>query len=355
MDNVMAELMSRQSIRRWANRPMHRLTVGLIRRPERTVWTNGTSGEGCGAAEPVYEIGSITKTMTGLLLASGERDGLWSRSDRLSALVPEWQGNPFAAGTTLLDLATHTSGLPAVPGNMKAAVTDRLNPYANYGENRLVEAVLSEKAAGNRKHRYSNYGFGLLGWLLARRLGKSLDEALAERVFVPLGMTHTGTGASPRTSGTLLLPVFHAQGKPVPHWDFHDATGGAGAVRSTMADMMRYADAMLNYSEHALGPAIEQCLREHYAIMPGRGIGIGFAWMRYKEKDGTVTHWHNGGTYGSSSFVAFNREKQSGFVVLSNYGSSAWSQIAPMIGLPTMSVDRLASLLSKKLFQEAAR
>lgn len=348
MNNIITEIMSQKRVHRWASRPNHQLTVGLIQKSERTIWTEGQSNQ-ADSTKFIYEIGSITKTMVGLLLAVGEQSKLWSRSDQLSAFVPEWSSSAFANQTTLLDLVTHTSGLPDVPGNFKAAIADRLNPYANYDNARLVEAVLSEEPKKNRRHRYSNYGFGLLGWLLSKRLGTSLNEALAEHVFNPLGMTDSGTGVNRQSSGH-LVPVFNHKGKPTPHWDFLDTLGGAGAVRSTMNDMLHYVEGLLGHCEQPLHSAVEECLQEHYAIMQGRGIGVGFGWMRFKEKDGTTTHWHNGGTYGSSSFITFNREKETGLVILSNKGSTILSQLLPMIGIRLMSVDELASILTKKLF-----
>ncbi|AFC29669.1 beta-lactamase [Paenibacillus mucilaginosus 3016] len=187
MDHVIEEVMSDPKALRWANRPAHQLTVGVLHPSGRKIWSSGgESGETDGTGR-AYEIGSITKTMTGLMLAAGEQQGLWSRSDRLSDVNPDLAASPFAKQTTLLDLVTHTSGLPDVPGNFKASITDRLNPYANYDEARLIEAVLAEKPKSGSRHRYSNYGFGLLGWLLSRRLGTALDDALTRQVFHPLG------------------------------------------------------------------------------------------------------------------------------------------------------------------------
>lgn len=353
MYNVIADFMTQKSIYRWANRPSHQVTVGLIHKSARTIWTKEQSADVNGTTF-IYEIGSITKTMTGLLLAIGERNGIWNRSDPLSAFVPEWTFSPFANQTTLSQLVTHTAGLPPVPGNFKASIADRQNPYALYDDVRLIEAVLSESPKKKSKHRYSNYSFGLLGWLLSKRLGVSLHEALVEHIFKPLAMTNSGTVTDRQPPGE-LLPVYSHKGKPVPHWDFLDAMGGAGGVRSTMNDMLNYLEAYLHPHEHPLGPAISECLRQHVAIMPSRGIGVGYSWMMFKEKDGSTTHWHNGGTYGSSSFMSFNREKETGFVILSNYGSTIWSQLAPMIGIRLMSVDQLASLLSKKLLAASGK
>ncbi|MBB6638401.1 serine hydrolase domain-containing protein [Cohnella thailandensis] len=350
MEKTLAELFRQPRVRKWAEKPNHRLSVGIIQGDDRTVWEKGAP-RGSGISNGLYEIGSITKTMVGLILAIGEKEGRWNSAERLADLVPEWKESPFARETSLLQLATHTSGLPVVPSNLRATINDRMNPYSGYTERHLNESVLSEKKRQTGSHRYSNYGFGLLGWALARRLGMSLNDMIGSCIAEPFGMTNTGVASSGSLSAS-LVPVYRASGKPTRHWDFSDALGGAGAVRSTIDDMLLYLEAHLNESEEEpMGRAIALAVQEHQALMPKRGIGVGYAWMRYREKDGTLTHWHNGGTYGSSSFISFNRENRTGFVVLSNYGSSAWSQLAPMLGIKPMSVDGFASMLNKELYE----
>jgi hypothetical protein len=114
--------------------------------------------------------------------------------------------------------------------------------------------------------------------------------------------------------------------------------------------MLHYLDAHLSDADHSLY-ALAECRKAQHDIFPIRGIGIGFGWMFFREKDGSTTHWHNGGTYGSSSFATFNRDMRIGLVILSNNGTDIWSQLAPMIGIRKMSVDTLATLLTKELFK----
>lgn len=339
-----SDILSQERIQLWMNRPNHQLSIGVVAESERSVWTSSLNGES-DHTEGIYEIGSITKTIIGLLLSIGEQEGIWNRTEKLSDFVPEWACLPFAQQTSLLDLVTHTSGLPRIPANLGKTIVDKLNPYANYSEDHLIEAVRSERPTTNKKHLYSNYGFGLLGWLLSRRLGKNLCDSLQEHVFQPLRMNSTDLGSNAQT----IPPVFDSKGRQVPHWDFQDATAGAGAVRSTITDMLSYIEANLSPSESTLGTALEECRKQHHSIEPGKGIGIGYAWMLYQEKDGSTTWWHNGGTYGSSSFAAFNLDKKTGFVILSNYGVDLWSQL-PIIGARKMTVDRLAQMLTSKLF-----
>ncbi|UKS27071.1 beta-lactamase family protein [Paenibacillus sp. HWE-109] len=348
MDSQLKAILATKRVQRWVDRPNHQLTVGLIHHSARTIWTSGQSSV-VDASHFLYEIGSISKTITGLLLAIGEQNGVWHRSDRLSDFVPEWSTNSFASQTSLLQLATHTAGLPRLPTNLKNSIINKMNPYANYKDDDLFSAVSAESAKNSNKHSYSNYGFGLLGWLLARRLGVSLDAALRDLVFKPLGMVDTALELPGNHRGH-LLPVFNAKGKSVPHWDFQDTVAGAGAVKSTVSDMLNYIEAHWKDVAPPFPAALEECRKAHHDIIKSKGIGIGFGWMFYREKDGSTTHWHNGGTYGSSSFAAFNRDKQIGLIILSNNGGDIWGQLAPLIGIRKMSVDSLAALLTKKLF-----
>ncbi|MDQ6420560.1 serine hydrolase [Paenibacillus sp. LHD-117] len=349
MNRLLTEVIAHKQIQRFAAPPTHRLAIGLISNGERLEWADSNIHANT-SSSPFYEIGSITKTMTGLLLAVGEQKGFWSRSDSLSDLIPEWSSSPYAKQTTLQQLVTHTANLPRVPLNFKATIADKKNPYANYTEEHLAEAVLSEVPKTNRGHAYSNYGFGLLGWILSKRLGMSLHDAFQTMIFNPLGMTNTMLRSN-NTHSPDMIPVFNAKGNPVPHWDFQDATAGAGAVCSTLPDMLTYIEANLSRADQPLGDALAVCHQEHYSIFQSRGIGVGYSWMFYKEKDGSTTHWHNGGTYGSSSFATFNRDKGKGLVILSNYGTDIRSQI-PLVGMGKLNVDKLARTLTSKLYQK---
>ncbi|WP_172250166.1 serine hydrolase domain-containing protein [Saccharibacillus deserti] len=383
MNAVKDMLDNHKKIARWAALPEHAPAIGWIVRGEKFYWTPGVN---TGAGEPQYEIGSITKTMTAFRLAQGEQEGLWEPADTLAKLIPELENSDFARQATLRQLATHTSGLTRLAKNqvLMSMKKDKSNPYAAYTEEHLLEAVLEEKFRSGAKHEYSNYGYGLLGWALGRISGVPLHEALRRELFDPLGMSGTvmpvldtagpepeavaaGTvsaeaGARKKVSGgkksaasasTVLVPGFAPGGRPVPHWDFTSAMAGAGAVRSTVPDMLTYLEAQLGQHPAAAGfePALLACQNEQASVAPSKGVGIGYAWMRSMRKDGTVTHWHNGGTYGASSFAAFNRDLQSGFVILSNRGVSFAGQLKQMIGMGELSTDRAAHLVAEVLFK----
>lgn len=238
------EALRRKKTRAWLERSLHDPVVAWVKGGERGYWSRDDADEEALKSRR-YEIGSITKTMTGCLLASLERDGRLSREDAPAALAPELAASAFASKTTLAELVSHTSGLPRLPANMRAHVRDKENPYAAYGTDALVEAVLKEPYRdGAKPSSYSNYGFGLLGWLLARSSGEPLAELLQARLFEPLGLERT-TLDSDAEDGASLRPVHRSSGAPAKPWTFGEAMAGAGAVRSTAPDLLRYAEAQL--------------------------------------------------------------------------------------------------------------
>lgn len=393
MDAVKHMLENNKKIIRWASLPEHAPAVGWIVRGEKFYWTPNKK-----TPRDQYEIGSITKTMTALRLAKGEQDGLWQASDTLAKLVPEFADSEFARTVTLRQLATHTSGLTRLAKNQVqlSMKQDKANPYAAYSEEHLLEAVREEKLRTPSKHEYSNYGYGLLGWALSRASGIPASQAFRQDLFDVLGMNdsvmavigedsigksenapmeeaveavagggaamhsskrkkkHGGKkNAAASSSGAALLTGHAPGGRPMPHWDFTSAMAGAGAVRSTLPDMLTYLEAQLGQHPNAaeLEPALLDCQHEQASVALSKGVGIGYAWMRSMRQDGTVTHWHNGGTYGFTSYAAFNRDLQSGFVVLSNRGVSFAGQLKQMFGFGELGTDQAAKLVGEALFK----
>ncbi|WP_037293329.1 serine hydrolase domain-containing protein [Saccharibacillus sacchari] len=393
MDAVKHMLTNNKKITRWASLPEHAPAVGWIVRGEKFYWTPNQK-----STQDQYEIGSITKTMTALRLAKGEQDGLWQAYDPLAKLVPELADSEFARTVTLRQLATHTSGLTRLAKNhvMLSMKQDKTNPYAAYTEEHLLAAVREEKLRAQSKHEYSNYGYGLLGWALSHASGVPASQAFQQDFFDVLGMNDSvmailnenpvgkneaaameepieavaGGGAviqSPNakiqhgdhqtslaaSSRATLLTGHAPGGRPMPHWDFTSAMAGAGAVHSTLPDMLTYLEAQLGQHPNAaeLEPALLDCQHEQASVALSKGVGIGYAWMRSMRQDGTVTHWHNGGTYGFTSYAAFNRDLQSGFVVLSNRGVSFVGQLKQMFGLGELGTDQAAKLVGEALFK----
>jgi serine-type D-Ala-D-Ala carboxypeptidase/endopeptidase len=204
---------------------------------------------------------------------------------------------------TLLDLATHRSGLPRMPSNFDPADPD--NPYADYTAKKLFEFLMSFTLPRDigASYEYSNLGAGLLGEALARKAGKSYEALLTERIFRPLKMNSTGIVLRPQMAARLATG-HSTQLTPVKNWDL-DALAGAGAIRSTVNDMLNYVAAYMGLKPSPLAAAMAMARQDRNdTTIPDMRIGL--AWHLMKRPD-TVIVWHNGGTAGYHSFIGFDQ------------------------------------------------
>ena len=278
-----------------------------------------------GSSEPprentVYEIGSITKGLTGILLADMALAGEVSLHDTLDKFLPDAAALPESIRRiTLLQLATHSSGLPRLPANLASSVKDPSNPYAHYGRRELetfLRAYAPPPGRTTIEPVYSNLGFGLLGWVLSLKAGMPYEALLNARVLEPLGMRDTTITLS--ADHRRRLAPGHAHGKAVNNWDL-DVLAGAGAVRSTAADMMKLLQALMQATSRPPSSRIGKAIR--LALEPRGQLGaarIGLAWITTSPPAGAPFTWHNGGTGGYRSFIGFRQDGGAGIVVLTN-------------------------------------
>lgn len=288
--------------------------VGLIDASGRRVFGYGVTRSG-GAApdgQTVFEIGSVTKTFTATLLAQMVLSGEVKLDQPVKDLLPANVTVPQKDGVqiTLLHLAMQRSGLPRMPDNFEPA--DPMNPYADYTPQKLYEALAAielSREPGER-YEYSNLGVGLLGHALSLKAGKRYEQLLVERICTPLGMNDTRITLDERLKSRLAAA--HMGELVVANWDA-DSLAGAGAIRSTVDDMLTYLAAETGLVKSPLADAIK--LTQQRRADAGEDAYIGLAWHIGNR---TGTRWHDGGTGGYSSFVAFEPQKKVGVVVLVN-------------------------------------
>lgn len=265
--------------------------------------------------DTVYEIGSITKTMTATLLADAVLSNQMTLETPLASLLPGFTfSDRQLQAITVGQLAEQRSGLPRLPSNLQPKADD--NPYADYDADQLKSFLAGytlPRQAG-AAYDYSNLGFGVLGFALAQQARTPYGLLLSDKLFKPLGMTHSGTGTTTAMRGHLATGHDEA-GQAVANWTF-DALAGAGAVRSTGQDMLRYLQANMGQRTSALAAAMALAHTPR-ADINGRSR-IGLAWMTLDQ--GVV--WHNGGTGGYRSFIGWTADRQRGVVVLANAANS---------------------------------
>lgn len=281
-----------------------------------------------------FEIGSVTKTVTGLLLADAVGRGTVPLDAPLASLLPDsLRLPPEVARITPRHLATHTSGLPRLPPNLFGPGLSPSDPYAAYDAAQLyayLQSAAPDTAAQRRGAvAYSNLGTGLLGHVLARRAGRSYAALVAGLGLFSEGWTtedapqdsvqfFDAEGARPAADvAPLAVATGHtAAGAPTSPWHFTDALIGAGGLRATPAALGAYLAAQLAPQACAKAAAIR---RSHTVLAPEEpGSEVAYGWFVRTLPGGRRVFWHNGGTGGFSSFVAFEPARRRGVAVLAN-------------------------------------
>jgi D-alanyl-D-alanine-carboxypeptidase/D-alanyl-D-alanine-endopeptidase len=261
--------------------------------------------------DTVYEIGSITKTFTATLLAQAALSGRVTLDTPVAQLLPDFK-IPSRGGReiTLGELGTQHSGLPPMPSNFLPR--DPANPYADYDAAKLKAFLAGYQLQRDpgATYEYSNLGFGLLGYALAQWEHKTYGAVTDEEILNPLGMTMSGTAFTDAMRAH-LAPGHDDTGKAAKSWDI-DVLAGAGAVRSTANDMLRYLKVNMGIDQSPLAAAMK--LAQQPRSEMAKTLRIGLGWMTTDK--GIV--WHNGMTGGYRSFLGFTAEGRRGVVILAN-------------------------------------
>lgn len=267
-------------------------------------------------ADTVFEAGSITKGLTGLLLAQMVASGEVRADQSIAGLVPDdLELAPALAAITLADLASHRSGLPRLASGpeMQARMTSD-DPYAGSTPAEifadLARVAPETVQAGRGRFAYSNLGMALLGQLLARSTGETYEALLAERVFAPLRL---GAPALAPGAVTTRRAVGTQAGKPVPAWRL-DAYAPTGAWQASVRDLVALGARLLQAEPEWVAAALQ---RRDLPGHPGTGMGLG--WHHAAVGDRNMV-WHNGGTAGCSSFLAVVPAEGLVVAVLANGG-----------------------------------
>lgn len=280
-----------------------------------------------------FEIGSVTKVFTALLLAESERVGKVSRHDPAAKfLLPANDPDQAKlAPLTLLALTTHSSGLPRLPANIGPNPDASPNPYAQYDRAQLVAALRRHgpTAPVGRAVSYSNFGVGVLGEALGAAWGTSYAEALTAQVLAPLKLKATSLALTGAELPPELAPG-HTAGVQVPAWTFR-AEAPAGAIISSARDLGAFLEFCLGRTAVPLTTALAEALQPQRDA-PDLGAQIGFGWFISGEKDRPI-YWHNGATNGYHAFVAFCPADRRGIALLANDAKSCDAIGYALIGM----------------------
>jgi len=295
------------------------IVVGIVSEKGRHIFSYGKVGKGRILevdGDTLFELGSVTKTFTATLLADMVVRGELSLDDPIDKFLPGFVNVPSRNGKKikLIDLATHTSGLPSTPGNSKSQ--DNIPGYEGYTEQQLYDFLSHYTLTRDigSKFEYSNMGMGLLGHILSLKTGRSYDELVLERICIPLKMDSTRRELSAELQKR-QAEGYYLDGQKSKGWRMPPVFAGAGGLRSTANDMLKFLAANMGLIK---SPILSAFRKTHEGIRSGgKRLKVGLAWRVFQNENFKII-LHTGGHEANSSFVCFDPQKKVGVVVLSN-------------------------------------
>jgi len=262
----------------------------------------------------IFEIGSVTKVFTTLILADMVEKGEVNLNDPIDKFLPEGVSTPSKNGRTitLFDLATHSSGLPRMPDNFP--ISD-MNEQFQYDREEMYDSLSKVELSREigSEYEYSNFGVSLLGHILSLQAGQSYEELLQERVLDKFGLESTCVKQCDELRDRFAKP--HLFGFPANELNLSDDMSGAGEIRSSGKDMLTFLSYAMGLKDSDLRSSFELTQKVNRQI--DDKLSIGLAWHMLQKEDRTII-WHNGATNGFTSFVGFDPESNQGVVVLTN-------------------------------------
>ncbi|MES2373341.1 MAG: serine hydrolase domain-containing protein [Bacteroidota bacterium] len=260
----------------------------------------------------IFEIGSISKTFTATLLADAVSKGKIKLDDPVNKYLPDsipaitFEGVPV----TIRSLINHSSGIPRMPDNMG---TNKTDPYIDYDDSKMFSFYknFTPTRKPGDKYEYSNLAVGTVGVILERINKDSYENMLLKTICKPLDMHDTKVYLQNQDS--VRFAKGYSDGNFAAPWNFK-AFMGAGGIRSTVADMIRYAQAQLGTAPAALNSDIQLT---HTVTFKTTDATLGMAWL-YRKPGKDQILFHNGATGGYKSYLAVNLQKKFAVVILSN-------------------------------------
>ncbi len=292
---------------------IHSLALGTVEPDHPDGGTSALAGRVPPESTTLFQIGSVTKVFTALVLARHVVRGEVTLDQPVADLLPrEWRW-PEGEPITLRELSTHSSGLPRVPPGMWGKVLGRdPDPYADIDASGLAAALARVSLKGRGRQRYSNLGVGLLGHALAHRAGTSYASLVEAEVCGPLGLADTVVERSAdQVARSATGHTRRGRARRLA-WRF-DALAGAGALWSTLDDMRVFVRVQLDPPDDELGAAIRLALSPH---LEASGGPHGLSWVRVPGAGNAGAWFHNGGTAGFRSMMVVCPDARRGSVVM---------------------------------------
>lgn len=309
----------KQSVDAYLNNPENTgVSIGIVKGDKEYYYSYGTTSNPANTnidANSLFEIGSITKIFTSIILAQDVLQHKASLEDKVSRYFPDISNRELDK-VSLRDLVTHSSGLPRMATNFSASIKDEGNPYRSFGEQELKDylSIATLNWEPGVKYLYSNVGVGLMGYILSQQHHLGYESLVQQKVCHPFGMYNTVMNFNGEQRKALALG--HSNGNIVSNWDFQDATAGQGALRSSAKDMVKFIKMNLFPEQSPFKDAILLTQQLQFTDKNnGRQMGMGWHMGTFRNEKYLE---HTGGTGGYRSFICVLPESKMGIIVMSN-------------------------------------
>ncbi|WP_294346998.1 serine hydrolase domain-containing protein [Sphingobacterium sp.] len=303
------------------------LSIGIIKNGQTKTYFYGEAAKGNQSPPTktsIYEIGSLSKVFTAILLSNLVEEGTVTLDQPISLFLPDsLKKNEELSKITFQMLANHTSGLPRLPDNFgKVDGYNEKDPYKTYDKKALYNYLSGFKNTKNpgEEYEYSNLGYAVLGDIICGLYKKSYDQLVKDIICKPLEMNNTFQVLESKRKDT--FKVYNKEGQEALPWSFN-VFAPAGGLKSTLEDLLKFANAQFKMPQNPLENAMANTRLFTFFLPPDTDLGL--AW-HMSLIDNLTVFWHNGGRGGSSSYLALSPDKKSGVVMLSNSAFSTDDQ-----------------------------
>ncbi len=315
------------------------LIIGISQNGKRTFYSYGLADSARKKTfdqHTIFEIGSVTKTFTSNLLFQLQEEGLLDIEKPVTSFLPSATGSDAVLNKiSLKKIASHQSGLKRLPANLdKIKGYSLMQPYKYYDRQSLYTYLSTLKTIKPGSYEYSNLGFGLLSTVEENVSGLSFESLLDKYIFRPLSMKNSYCSASDQAIDTATGYFY---GKPAPYWDF-DCLAGAGVIKSNASDMLNYLEAHYNGHYEKFSNSVKKITTPVGLVSPNMEICYG--WHTQEDLQRRV-FWHNGGTYGFSTFAAFEPVSKTSIILAAN-------SFSVNAAVDKLAVDLLILLMGKE-------
>lgn len=294
------------------------IMVGIVEGDSTYIYRFGETEMGNGKLIPkdaVFEIGSNTKVFLSALTQILVDEGQLQWTDSIGQYLNPSECSKSLARKTLLNLATHTSGLPRMPTNFIEKEQNPTNPYANYTTTDLIDFLKNyEVSLRKGRYQYAHVNYAVLEYILEKHTQQSLEQLLQTKVFQPLGMPNTSLLLS-EVLQQKMTPSYDLTGKKVAPWVCQTFKGALG-LKSSMPDLLQFVQANLNTT--LLTASLEKTHEPHYNTF-NKKVNVAKGWhlVRPKKRHYSIIS-HQGITNGHQVYIGMIKETKTGVVVFSN-------------------------------------